>query len=215
MDERGGVSRVAESAYQPAMTFNDRSTPLSLLATRRSAKARDLFAPGPKGDELRQLLEIAMRTPDHGKLAPWRFVVVPEAEREALAAALTAAYRADRPGAGRLEVEAIDAFARQAPCLVVVLASPRTESHIPLWEQELSVGAATMNLEHAAHAMGYAACWLTGWAAFSERVRDMFGAAPERIAGFVFIGTPSRELEERPRPAFDQVVSFWDGGTGR
>lgn len=197
------------------MTFNDRSTPLSLLATRRSAKARDLVAPGPVGDELTQLLEVAMRTPDHGKLAPWRFVVVPDTAREALASALVEAYRADRPGAGRLEVEAIDAFARQAPTLVVVLASPKTQSHIPLWEQELSVGAATMNLEHAAHAMGYAACWLTGWAAFSERVRDMFGAAPERIAGFVFIGTPSRELEERPRPAFDQVVSFWDGAGER
>lgn len=193
------------------MTFNDRSTPLSLLATRRSGKARDLVAPGPDAGELRQILEIATRTPDHGKLAPWRFVVVPDAARDMLANALTDAYRADRPGAGRLEIEAIDAFARQAPTLVVVLASPRTQSHIPLWEQELSVGAATMNLEHAAHALGYAACWLTGWAAFSDRVRDLFGAAPERIAGFVFVGTPSRELEERPRPAFDQVVSTWDG----
>ena len=93
----------------------------------------------------------------------------------------------------------------------MVLASPRTQSHIPQWEQQLSVGAATMNLEHAAHAMGYAACWLTGWAAFSDRVRDLFGADPERIAGFVFIGTPSRELEERPRPDLDQVVSVWRG----
>lgn len=193
------------------MTFNDRATPLSLLATRRSAKARDMVAPGPDAAELRQILEIAARTPDHGKLAPWRFVVVPDTARDALAAALTEAYRTDRPGAGRLEIEAMDSFARQAPTLVVVLASPKTDSHIPLWEQELSVGAATMNLEHAAHALGYTACWLTGWAAFSERVRDLFGAAPERIAGFVFIGTPSRDLEERPRPDLDRVVSFWGG----
>jgi nitroreductase len=193
------------------MTFNDRSTPLSLLATRRSGKARDLVAPGPDAAQLRQMLQIAARTPDHGKLAPWRFVVVPADARDALAAALTDAYRADKPGAGRLEIDAIEQFARQAPCLVVVLASPRTQSHIPQWEQQLSVGAATMNLEHAAHAMGYAACWLTGWAAFSDRVRDLFGADPERIAGFVFIGTPSRELEERPRPDLDQVVSVWGG----
>lgn len=193
------------------MTFNDRSTPLSLLATRRSAKARDLIAPGPNPAELRQILEIAARTPDHGKLAPWRFVVVPVEARDALAAALIAAYRAEKPDAGRLEIDAMDQFARQAPTLVVVLASPRTESHIPQWEQQLSVGAATMNLEHAAHASGYAACWLTGWAAFSDRVRDLFGASPERIAGFVFIGTPSRELEERPRPSLDQLVSQWDG----
>jgi nitroreductase len=191
------------------MTFNDRSTPLSLLATRRSAKARDLVAPGPDADELRQILEIAARTPDHGKLAPWRFVIVPSEARARLAAALAAAYRAARPDAGRLEVEATEAFAHQAPTLVVVLHSPKLASKIPLWEQELSTGAATMNLEHAVHAMGYAACWLTGWAAFDERVRDLFGAAPERIAGFVFIGTPSRALEERPRPDLDSVVSIW------
>lgn len=191
------------------MTFNDRTTPLSLLATRRSAKARDLIAPGPDSGELAQILEIAARTPDHGKLAPWRFVVVPADQRDALAAAIIDAYRAEKPSAGRLEIEAMDQFARQAPTLVVVLASPKVESHIPLWEQELSVGAATMNLEHAVHAMGYAACWLTGWAAFSDLVRDLFGAAPERIAGFVFIGTPGKPLEERPRPELEKIVSVW------
>ena len=73
-----------------------------------------------------------------------------------------------------------------------MLSSPRTESHIPLWEQELSAGAACMNLLHAAHAMGFAGGWLTGWAAYSDAVRDAFGAAPERIAGFIFIGTPAQ-----------------------
>ncbi len=193
------------------MTLNDRSTPLSLLATRRSGKARDLIAPGPDANELDQILQIAARTPDHGKLAPWRFVVVPTDQRDSLAAAIVDAYRAEKPGAGRLEIEAMDQFARQAPALVVVLASPKVESHIPLWEQELSVGAATMNLQHAVHAMGYAACWLTGWAAFSDRVRDLFGAAPERIAGFVFIGTPGKPLEERPRPDMTKTVSIWAG----
>lgn len=191
------------------MTFNDRTTPLSLLATRRSAKARDLVAPGPDRDELAHMLEIAARTPDHGKLAPWRFVVVPKEARDALAAGIIDAYRVQKPEAGRLEIEAMDQFARQAPALVVVLASPKVESHIPLWEQELSVGAATMNLLHAVHASGYAGCWLTGWAAFSERVRDLFGAAPERIAGFVFIGTPGKPLEERPRPEMEKLVSIW------
>lgn len=197
------------------MIFNDRSTPLSLLATRRSAKARDLIAPGPDSNALDRILEIAARTPDHGKLAPWRFVVVPAEARDALAAGIVDAYRAEKPAAGRLEIEAMDQFARQAPTLVVVLASPKVESHIPLWEQELSVGAATMNLEHAAHAMGYAACWLTGWAAFSDRVRDLFGASPERIAGFVFIGTPAKPLEERPRPDMRKTVSIWAGSASK
>lgn len=191
------------------MNFNDTTTPLSLLATRRSGKARDMIAPGPDAGELAEILQIAARTPDHGKLAPWRFVVVPDAARDALAQALVEAYRAERPEAGRLEVEAMDGFARQAPTLVVVLFSPKTTSSIPMWEQELSVGAATMNLAHAAHAMGYASCWLTGWAAFSDRVRDLFGAAPERIAGFMFLGTPGKPLEERPRPDMAQIVSVW------
>ena len=189
--------------------FNDRSTPLSLLATRRSGKPRDLIAPGPDAAQLDQILEIAARTPDHGKLAPWRFVVVPEDRRITLARVITEAYRAERPQAARLEIEALEQFATQAPALVVVLSSPKPESHIPLWEQELSAGAACMNLLHAAHAMGFAGGWLTGWAAYSDAVRDAFGAAPERVAGFIFLGTPAKQLEERPRPDLGKIVSNW------
>lgn len=189
--------------------LNDTSTPLALLATRRSGKPRDLVAPGPDADQLARILEIAARIPDHGKLAPWRFVIVPAEARDALAEVITTAYRAERPQAARLEIEALEQFAHQAPTLVVVLSAPRTESHIPLWEQELSAGAASMNLLNAAHAMGFAGGWLTGWAAYSDAVRDAFGAAPERIAGFLFLGTPSRPLEERPRPEMNTIVRNW------
>ncbi len=189
--------------------FNDTSSPLALLATRRSGKPRDLVAPGPDEAQLAHMLGIAARTPDHGKLAPWRFVVVPADRREALSDLITTAYCAERPQAARLEIEALDQFARQAPTLVVVLSSPKPESHIPLWEQELSAGAACMNLLHAAHAAGFAGGWLTGWASYNESVRDAFGAAPEKIAGFMFIGTPSRPLEERPRPESDKIVRYW------
>ena len=191
------------------MTLNDLSTPLTALATRRSGKPRDLAAPGPEPDQLREMIAIASRTPDHGKLAPWRFVIVGDEQRERFAALLADAYRAERPEAKRLEVEANDQFARQAPALVVMLSAPRPDSHIPLWEQELSAGAAGMNLLHAAHAMGFAAGWLTTWAAYSDRVRDAFGAAPERIAGFFFIGTPARALDERPRPDPASVAHDW------
>jgi nitroreductase len=189
--------------------FNDTSSPLALLSTRRSGKPRDLVAPGPDTAQLATMLEIAARTPDHGKLAPWRFVIVPADRRDALADVVTTAYRAERPQAARLEIEALEQFAHQAPTLVVVLSAPKPESHIPLWEQELSAGAACMNLLHAAHASGFAAGWLTGWAAYSDSVRDALGAAPEKIAGFVFIGTPSRPLEERPRPESDKIVRYW------
>ncbi|WP_374551562.1 nitroreductase family protein [Sphingobium yanoikuyae] len=190
--------------------FNDLSSPLTLLQTRRSGKPRDLIAPGPDDAQLRQILEVALRTPDHGKLAPWRFVIVPQDKREKLAALLETAYRAEKPEAGRLEIEAMHQFAHQAPTLVVALSKPVAGSKIPVWEQELSAGAAIMNLLHATHALGFAGGWLTGWPSFNDDVRDAFGSADERLAGFVFIGTPSRALEERPRPDYNDIVSTWD-----
>ena len=189
--------------------FNDRSSILSLLRTRRSGRPRDMVEPGPTADELRQILEIAMRTPDHGKLHPWRFIHVARDQRDPFAALLQRAYRLDNPEPGRLEVEATERFARQAPELVVVLSSPTLGHKIPVWEQELSCGAAMMNLHLAAHALGYVAGLVTGWAAYSPAVLAAFGAPPERIAGFVFIGIPGAELEERLRPQYGEVASEW------
>ncbi len=189
--------------------FNDLSSPLALLQSRRSGRPRDLVAPGPDAAELREILTLAMRVPDHGKLHPWRFVHVPQARRGDFAALLDKGYRADNPAPGRLELEANERFARQAPELIVALFSP-TEGHkIPVWEQELSCGAACFNLELAALAKGYAAGWVTGWAAYSPIVLAAFGAPPERIAGFIFLGTVGAELEERMRPDYDAVVSAW------
>lgn len=189
--------------------FNDLSSPLTLLATRRSGKPRDMIAPGPDTAQLQAILAIAARTPDHGKLAPWRFVTIGGDQREAFAALLVDAYVAGKPDAGRLEREAAEQFARQAPTLVVVLSAPAKASHIPIWEQELSAGAVCMNLLAAAHAHGFVGSWLTGWPAYSDAVRDAFGTADERIAGFLFIGTPGRPLEERPRPDLASVVTAW------
>ena len=189
--------------------FNDLSSPAALLATRRSGKPRDMVAPGPDAAQLRAILAAAIRTPDHGKLAPWRFIVIEADRRDAFAQMLRDAYLADKPAAGRLELEAIHQFAHQAPALVVVLAAPAKASHIPMWEQELSVGAVCMNLLLATHAAGFVCGWLTGWAAYSDAVRDGLGAHDMRIAGFMFIGSPARVLEERPRPDFDAVVSTW------
>lgn len=194
------------------MTFNDRTTPLSLLATRRSGKPREMVAPGPDDAQIDAMLALAARTPDHGKLAPWRFVVVPQDQRAAFNAMLVDAYRTEKPAATRLELEAMATFGAPAPALVVVLSAPRPDSHIPMWEQQMSVGAATMNLLHAAHAMGFVASWITGWPSLSPTVRDAFGSEPERIVGFVFIGTAGRPLEERPRPDLSAIVSRWPGG---
>lgn len=189
--------------------FNDLSSPIDFLTTRRSGRPRDMVEPGPEMVELQHILEIAMRTPDHGKLAPWRFVIVDKTQRTRFAEILHSAYRIDREQPGKLETGAIDQFAHQAPTLIVALHSPKTAGKIPLWEQELSTGAACFNLLAAAHSQGYVGGWLTGWAAYSDAVRDAFGTAPERIAGFIYLGTAGAELKERPRPDYDAVVSHW------
>ena len=191
--------------------LNDRTTLLSYLATRRSARPRDLVEPGPDPAQLRQMLEIAARSPDHGKLAPWRFVHVARRRRAAFAEALDSAYRAGKTETpGRLEIEAVHRFATQAPELVVLLSSPVENHKIPVWEQQLSAGAAGMNLLHAAAALGFAGGWVTGWAAYSPQVLELLGGRElERVAGFIFLGTPGTELEERVRPALDDVVREW------
>jgi nitroreductase len=191
--------------------LNDRTSLLSYLATRRSCRPRDLVEPGPDAAQLCRILEIAARSPDHGKLAPWRFVHVARDRRAAFADTLQAAYRAGKgePPA-RLEIEAVQRFATQAPELVVLLSSPIAGHKIPVWEQQLSCGAVAMNLLHAASALGFGGGWVTGWAAYSPAVLEALGGRePERVAGFLFLGTGGVELEERPRPAPEDVVREW------
>ncbi|MEQ1509454.1 MAG: nitroreductase [Sphingopyxis sp.] len=192
--------------------LNDISSALTLLRSRRSGKARDMATPGPDAAQMADIIAIATRVPDHGKLAPWRIIEVPLDARERFAAMLVTAYHAERPTAGRLEIEAIDAFARQAPTMLALLSTPNSASHIPLWEQQLSAGAMTMQLLNAAHAHGFVANWLTGWPATSAAVATSLGAIgdEERIIGFVFIGTATKALEERPRPLTADVVTQWD-----
>jgi nitroreductase len=160
------------------------------------------------------MVAVAARTPDHGKLAPWRFVIVPDDARQALAERLIEIQRAEKPDCNARDEEATAQFVLQAPTLVIVLSAPVHGHKIPLWEQELSAGAACMNLLHAAHACGFVGGWLTGWAAYSDKVRDLFGEAPQRIAGFVFIGTPGRDLDERPRGELSEIVHEWNPGYG-
>ncbi|MDZ7588038.1 MAG: nitroreductase [Parasphingorhabdus sp.] len=189
--------------------FNDLSSPRRYLATRRSGKPRNMIAPGPSREEIGDIVESALRTPDHGKLSPWRVIVIGDQQRTALGEAFAAAYRADKPAAGRLEIQSLIDMATQAPALLVVLSSPVVSTKIPLWEQEQSCGAFVMNILHAAHARGYVGSWLTGWPAYCDAVRDLFGEAPERIAGFVYLGTSTSPLEERPRPQLETVLSDW------
>lgn len=185
--------------------FNDSTTTLSLLHTRRSGKARDMAAPGPTAAELEQILAAAIRVPDHGKLAPWRYVIIEDRAR--FADTLQRLYRAQKPDAGRMEMEAIAAAAHQAPLLLAALSRPKPESHIPLWEQQLSMGASIMALITAAHALGFAANWLSGPMPDLPGLPDALGHPGGRVAGLIHIGTPTKPLDERPRPEPSEIVT--------
>ena len=196
------------------MTLNDRSTPLSLLATRRSGRPRDLVAPGPSEEELRQILTLASRTPDHGQLTPYRFVVVRNDQRDDLARLYTRALAIAEPDATEAKVAKAIANARAAPSMVVLISKPVPDHKIPIFEQEQTCGAAGMNFLHAATALGYVAGWITGWPATNPIVSGAFCGPGERIAGFLYIGTPATRLEERVRPALGAVASNWEPPAG-
>ena len=189
--------------------LNDRSSLLALLETRRSAKPREIVGPAPSPDEMERILAIAARIPDHGKLAPWRFITVADDQRDALAGLLHRALDEEDPTATPAHHDKAEEFAHYAGTLVVLVSAPVEGHKIPVWEQQLSCGAAGMNLLLATHALGYVGGWVTGWQAYSELVRTAFCGPGERIAGFIFIGRPGIEIAERPRPDLEAVASRW------
>jgi nitroreductase len=188
------------------------------LASRRSVSAFQLVEPGPSDDELHELLALAARTPDHGALVPWRFIVLPKANRQDLANRLIAAFRAEFTGAAAdLEPRADrhTRFFMAPPTMVVVVSRIDPASQIPAWQQHLSSGAVCMNLLHAAHAHGFGANWLTGWAAGSQRGKAILGLSEaETIAGLIPIGTIQTKPAERPRPKLTEMASHWTPNGG-
>ena len=186
---------------------------LELLTTRRSFKAIELSGPGPSAAQIDTLLTVAARVPDHGKLAPWRFIVFEGEARRAAGDAIAAAFQSRYPDAKPEHVEAERCRLLRAPLVVAVVSRAGPHVKIPEWEQVLSAGAAAMNLVLAAHALGFAANWITEWYAYDRAVLDALGLAPhERIAGFVHIGTPPGPPEDRPRPALSEIVTRFAPG---
>jgi nitroreductase len=181
---------------------------LELLKTRRSVKPIELIGPGPTGPEIETLLKIASRVPDHGKLAPWRFILFEGDARAAAGEAIASAFKANRPDATPDQIDFERKRLARAPLVIAVVSRAGPHVKIPEWEQELSAGASAMTLVIAAHALGYAASWITEWYAYDRRVLDALGlAANERIAGFVHIGRPAKPPEDRDRPQLDAIVT--------
>lgn len=183
---------------------------LELLETRRTIANVQLAEPGPSEAEIRRLVAVAARVPDHGKLTPWRFVLYRGPARAALDARLAPLFAARFPDMpeekARLEMTRF----QRVPLTVGVISRTQEHFKVPAWEQELSAGAACMNLLLATHALGYAGQWLTGWCCYDPEAAAILGARDgERFAGLLAIGTPTVPPVDRPRPAYADIVTEW------
>lgn len=197
-----GVKAVDNAATGSMIMLRDH------LATRRTVPARFLSDPGPDVEALDQLITLGMRTPDHGKLAPWRFIVFRDTARKRAGEKIAAIARQNGVPEERLEEEA-ERFLR-APVVIAVISTAAPHVKIPEWEQVLSAGAVCMNLVHAASALGYSAQWLTEWMCYDAAARSALGLAEqEQLAGFIHIGTPTAPPTERDRPALAKHVTHF------
>jgi nitroreductase len=178
---------------------------LSLLLSRRSGSAKAMDKPGPSPKQLAGILQAGARAPDHGKLFPWRFIVFEGKGRDRFGAILAEVLEAGGERPKHVEEER-HRFLR-APVVIGVISAAREQIKIPVWEQELSAGAVCQNILVAAHALGFVANWVTEWYAYHPAVKERLGLKPgERVAGFIYIGTSTAKLEERPRPDMKKIV---------
>jgi nitroreductase len=201
------MSSDKKSADKKHLTFNPPAPKaLDLLLARRSGSAKAMKEPGPNKKQLAQILEAGARVPDHGKLFPWRFIIFEGKGRARAGDILAEVMEAEGERAKQVEEER--ARFLRAPVVIGVISAAREQHKIPLWEQELSAGAVCQNILIAATASGFVANWLSEWYSYHPVVKERLGLKPgERIAGFIYIGTPKDDLEERPRPEMEKIVT--------
>lgn len=179
------------------------------LATRRSIPAFQMGGPGPGTAEIEEMLKLASRVPDHGKLAPWRFIVYRGEERARISAELAKMALAAKPDLSEEMIKVENTRLTRAPVVVAVVSTAAPHFKVPEWEQVMSAGAVCLNLLMAANAHGYASNWLTEWYAFDEKAYSLLGVQPgEKIAGFIHVGTPQVPPSERPRPELSDIVTW-------
>ncbi|MEM8617271.1 MAG: nitroreductase [Pseudomonadota bacterium] len=183
----------------------------AFLALRRSSGTALLADPGPTGAILDDILNTAMRVPDHRRLGPWRFILIEGDARAAFGQAAAEVRRGEIPDAPEERLDISRRSMLRAPTVVVAISSPKEcPRGTPVWEQELSVGAACQNLLLAANAAGFAGCWLTEWMSYSKGINNLLGLeSHERIAGFIYLGTPTGDPQERMRPETASRISHW------
>jgi nitroreductase len=181
----------------------------SYLETRRSIPAFQMSEPGPSRDEIEEMLKLASRVPDHGKLAPWRFIVYSGEVRERMSLELADIAMARKPDMVDDMIAVEKSRLTRAPVVIAVVSRAAPHVKIPEWEQVMSAGAVCLNLVMAANALGYASNWLTEWFAFDQDAYDVLGVGDgEKVSGFIHIGTPKMHPGERPRPELSDIVTF-------
>ncbi|PPJ46387.1 nitroreductase [Rhizobium sp. KAs_5_22] len=187
---------------------------IDYLAVRRSVPAFQMCEPGPSTAEIEQILTLAVRVPDHGKIAPWRFVVYRGAERARIGEALLAMALEKNPELSEEMIAVERARFTRAPVVIGVISTAGPHMKIPEWEQLMSAGAVCLNLLMAANAHGYVSNWLTEWFAYDQKAHPLLGIRPgEKVAGFIHIGSTTFPVTERPRPALSDIVT-WVGNEG-
>ncbi len=187
-------------------------SPVEFLLARKSPPIVELTGPGPTDADIATMIRIASRVPDHGRLTPWRFMLYRGAVRERIGERLAdLAEQREGPLSEARRQQELTRFSR-APVVIAVISTPRDNPKIPQWEMTLSGGAAAMNLLHAAHALGFAANWITNWYAYDSEACAMLGVAPdERVIGFVHIGAHAGEVPERHRPDPQSILTEYSG----
>jgi nitroreductase len=194
------------SDYSPTLNLPAPET-LDLLLSRRSGSAKLMKGPGPNAEQLRRILAAGIRVPDHGKLAPWRFIVFEGEGRARMGEILAHCIAGERETSPERVEQERNRFMR-APVVIGVVSRVREQIPIPVWEQQLSSGAVCMTIVLAAHAMGFVANWITEWYAYHPQVLARIGLNPtERIAGYIYVGHAVEPLEERPRPPVDAITT--------
>lgn len=192
--------------------LNDTSSALALLKTRKSASVKAMGAPGPTPEQLRTILEIAVRVPDHGKLAPWRLIQFEGRAREKFGEIIKARWQELHPEHGEDSLSFQAGLFLRAPTVIVVVSKAGPHVKIPEWEQLLSAGALTQNMLLAAAALGVGAQWNTDWIAYDPGIMKAMGLSEtEKIVGVVYFGTPAAALEDRPRPDPESLLTRWQG----
>ena len=186
---------------------------IDLLKTRRSVLVKNLTSPGPNKEELKQILEVGLRVPDHGKIGPWRIQVITTEGQEVLgdlAAKIFSNEYGER--ATEKQIEAERQRPQRAPVLLVVTSDIQFPHKIPELEQRLSGGAMCMNILNAAHALGFSAQWVTEWLSFDSEIKVALGHEEQTdIIGMIYIGTASEPPQPRNRPPLEEIVSEWSG----